>query len=169
MGVKDYNMARPPKPTALKLVAGNPGKRALNRSEPDPEYLIDLTAPGYLLPKAAVVWDEIVPHLRQAKLLTNVDVPMLAMGCTAIAQYREAVRRAGDDLVKSKVIEGETGESIETGEHVNPWLVVQSMSSKQAMAVLQQFGMSPASRSRVAVNPQGDLFGNGKTGTDYFS
>lgn len=94
---------------------------------------------------------------------------MLAMGCNAIAQYRSAAHRAGDDLVKSKTIENDEGEAVETGEHINPWLIVQSMSFKQAMAVFQQFGMSPAARSRVAVNPQGDLFGNGKTGTDYFS
>lgn len=44
------------------------------------------------------------------------------------------------------------------------------MAFKQAMAVFQQFGMSPAARTRIAVNPQGDLFNeNGKKGTDYFS
>lgn len=163
-------MANPPKPTALKLIEGNKGKRSLNKHEPDPEYLSDLTAPGYLSVPASAVWDEIVPHLRQAKLLTKVDVPMLAMGCNAIAQYRAAAHRAGEELIRSKTIEGEDGKTVETGEHVNPWLIVQSMSFKQAMAVFQQFGMSPAARTRVAVNPQGDLFGNnGKTGSHYFT
>jgi P27 family predicted phage terminase small subunit len=169
VGVKDYDMAKTPKPTALKLVTGNPGKRALNKNEPDPEYLNDLTAPGYLSASAAEVWDEIVPHLRQAKMLTKVDVPMLAMGCNAIAQYRAAARRAGDELVKTTTCSDKDGKAIEVGTHINPWLIVQSMSFKQAMAVFQQFGMSPAARSRVAVNPQGDLFGNGKTGTNYFT
>lgn len=156
-------MARPTKPTSLKLIQGNKGKRALNKSEPDPEYLNDLTAPEYLSASAAKVWDEVVPNLRQALLLTKVDVPMLAMGCIAIAQYRMAASKAGDDqLIKAKMVEMEPGATpVATGEHVNPWLIVQSMSFKQAMAVFQQFGMSPSARTRISVNPQGDLFGNG--------
>lgn len=94
---------------------------------------------------------------------------MLGMGCTAIAQYRAAARQSGDDLVKSKAVQNEDGEVVETGMHINPWLIVQSMSFKQAMAVFQQFGMSPAARTRIAVNPQGDLFDNAKNGTDYFT
>lgn len=161
-------MARIPKPTALKLIQGNKGKRALNKSEPDPEYLNDLTAPEYLSTSASKVWDEVVPNLRQAKLLTKVDVPMLAMGCTAIAQYRVAANKADDNLVKSKTVEGEEGQPVETGEHVNPWLIVQSMSFKQAMAVFQQFGMSPVARTRISVNPQGDLFGGNSKAASYF-
>lgn len=154
-------MSRPNKPTALKVIQGNKGKRALNKSEPDPEYLNDLTAPSYLSLAAAKVWDEVVPNLRQALLLTKVDVPMLAMGCTAIAQYRTAANKADGELIKAKMVKDDDGIAVATGEHVNPWLIVQSMSFKQAMAVFQQFGMSPAARTRIAVNPQGDLFGNG--------
>lgn len=151
-------MARVHKPTALKIIEGNKGKRALNKSEPDPEYLNDLAAPKFLSESAAMVWDEIVPNLRSARMLTKVDVPMLAMGCTAIAQYRVAASKADINLVKSKIIVGDEGQPVETGEHVNPWLIVQSMSFKQAMAVFQQFGMSPAARTRISVNPQGELF-----------
>lgn len=39
---------RPPKPTRLKILAGNPGKRELNPDEPDPVLLEDLTAPEWL-------------------------------------------------------------------------------------------------------------------------
>lgn len=81
---------RPPKPTALKLVAGNPGKRPLNKQEPDPIYLQDLTAPTWLPPDAAGVWDEMAPMAAKNKLLTEVDVQAFAMGCVSIAQYRLA-------------------------------------------------------------------------------
>lgn len=162
-------MARPPKPTALKLIEGNKGKRAQNKQEPDPEYLADLRAPSWLTGEAVAVWDEVAPNLRAARLLTKVDVHALGMGCVAIAQYRAAARRADGELVKSKTVERE-GAPVEMGEHVNPWLIVQSMSFKQAMAIFQQFGMSPAARTRIAINPQGELFGgNGKNGTDYFT
>ena len=167
-------MARPPKPTQLKVVEGNRGKRALNSREPDPAYLNDLTPPAWLDPKSAEVWAEIAPKLRAARVLTEIDVPMLGMACVSLAQYRQSQRRLGDDLV----IGGETvpDDASPDGEryvapHINPWMVVQSMSFKQAMAVLREFGMSPSARSRVAINPQDDLFGNGqaKSPDRYFS
>lgn len=156
-------MARPSKPTALKVIEGNPGKRALNKQEPDPTYLTDMTAPAWLHPAARDIWDEVAPRLAEAKLLTEVDVQMLAMGCVAIAQHRQAVKRTGEDLVKSKFELGDDDQPVYVGEHINPWMLVQSMSFKQAMTVFQQFGMSPAARTRIAIQPQGDLFGNGNS------
>lgn len=162
---------RPPKPTALKLVQGNPGKRAINRQEPDPVYLNDLTPPSWLGPAAASVWNELAPRLRRARVLTELDVDALSMGCVAIAQYRASVSRVGDALVKSKHATNDEGDAVEVGEHVNPWLIVQSMTYKQAMAIFAQFGLTPAARSRVAINPQDDLFGHGQAqnGKSYFS
>lgn len=151
---------RPTKPTALKLVEGNRGKRALGKQEPDPTYLQDLSAPTWLSPAAKTVWDEIAPRLSKAKLLTEVDVQTLAMGCVALAQYRKAVQATGEHLVKSKIVEIQ-GNPVESGEHINPWQFVQSMSFKQAMAVFERFGMSPAARTKIAIQPQEGLFGNG--------
>lgn len=108
------------------------------------------------------------PHLSAAKLLTHVDVQALAMGCVAIAQYRLAVAQVGDKLIKSKIAEKDDGSIVDVGEHINPWALVQSMTFKQAMAVFERFGMSPAARTRIAVNPQGDLFGD-KGAAGYFS
>lgn len=161
---------RPPKPTALKLVEGNKGKRAINSHEPDPVYLNDLTPPAWLGPAAAEVWTELAPKLRRAQVLTELDVDALAMACVALAQYRRSVARTGDDLVKSKHVEKEDGSIIETGEHVNPWMIVQSMTYKQAMGIFAQFGLTPAARSRIAINPQDDLFGGtSPAGKNYFA
>lgn len=151
-------MANPRKPTNLKLIEGNKGKRALNRSEPDPEYLNDLTAPAWLPADAAKVWDEIVPHLRAARVLTKVDVPAVEKMCVAIAKYRLATLKLGDDLV----IEGKNA------AYVNQWMVAQSMAFKQFVAISQNFGMTPAARTRIAIQPQEDLF-SVKSGADYFS
>ncbi|WP_138519012.1 phage terminase small subunit P27 family [Limnobacter alexandrii] len=151
---------RPPKPSALKLVEGNRGKRATTKQEPDPDYLFDLTAPQWLPARAKLVWEEVAPQLSRAKLLTEVDVQALAMGCVAIAQYRAAVAKTGEDLIKSKVELNDEGKEVVVGEHINPWALIQSMTFKQAMVIFQQFGMSPAARTRIAVNPQGSLFPN---------
>lgn len=157
---------RPPKSSALRLVEGNRGKRATNKQEPDPPYLNDLTAPDWLPQSARKVWDEVVPHLRVARMLSIVDVPMLCKGCVAIAQYRHATTKMGESLI----VEGDGKPA-----QLNQWMVAQSMAFKQAMAVFQQFGMSPASRTRLAIQPQGDLFstpatdGKEKASNGYFS
>lgn len=141
-------MARPRKPTALKVVAGNPGKRAISKQEPDPEYLNDLTPPAHLGTAAKAVWQEIAAPLRAARVLTELDRPMLEMACNSIATYRLAVERTGDEPLADGT------------SSLNPWMIVQSMSFKQATAMLREFGMSPAARSRVLIQPQTDLFKN---------
>jgi hypothetical protein len=153
---------RPPKPTALKLVTGNPGKRAINKQEPDPEYLEDATAPAWLPESAKAVWDEIIPGLRKARLVSTVDVPLLCMGCIALANYREATRLADKRLL----VKGSNDNGFPTP---NPALFVQSMMFKQAREVFRAFGMSPVDRTRIALQPQGDLFGDQKTpASSYF-
>lgn len=183
-------MSRPPKPTALKLVTGNPGKRKLNKQEPDPEYLQNLAAPAWLSPEAAAVWNEKAPELARHRLLTVVDTELLAHGCVAMAQYRMAVAQIGHNFVlgapkAAAPVEGSQGDENAApdvkvrpemtaeakGAALNPWMVVQSMAFKQAREVFRAFGMSPLDRTRIALQPQGDLF-DGKTSTpaaSYFS
>lgn len=153
-------MGRPAKPSALKLIQGNPGKRGTSKQEPDPDYLLDLEPPAWMPANAAQVWREVAPAVARAKLLTQVDVDAFAMGCVAIAQYRQAVARVGDAGVKSKMVQDEEGNVVSAGEHINPWAMVQSMTFKQAMIVFEKFGMTPQARTRIAVQPQGDLFGD---------
>lgn len=162
---------RPRTPTSLKLVAGNPGKRALNKQEPDPDYLQDLTAPAWLKPAARAVWDEMAPQASKAKLLTEVDVQAFAMACVALAEYRRASDRVdADGSVKIKKVVNEEGKVVEAGEYLNPWAGAQSMYYKQAMAAFAQFGMTPRARTGIALQPQGDLFGNPKDGAaSYFN
>lgn len=144
---------RPPKPTALKLVEGNRGKRATNANEPEPMLLNDLEPPAHLPEHVAAVWRELAPKLRSAMLLTELDTPLLELTCNAIAMHRLTLdKTAGEKLMMRN---SETG-SIS----LSPWLLLQSMSFKQAMVALKEWGATPAARSRVMVDPQADLFAN---------
>jgi len=81
---------RKPKATALKLLEGNPGRRPVNKSEPDfipgaPE------TPYYLTPEAREEWDRIVPELAKVPgLLKHVHGTALASYCMAFARWIEA-------------------------------------------------------------------------------
>lgn len=77
---------RKPKPTALKIIAGNPGKRALPGNEPIPEG--DAEMPDWLSDGARKVWGELAPGLEDMGVLTSGDSESFAMYCTEVAAYR---------------------------------------------------------------------------------
>lgn len=165
-------MPRPRKPTAVKEAMGNPGKRASAKREPDPDYLQDLTPPEWMSAGARAVWEQEAPKFRRARLLTEVDVMAFAALCQSAADYRRAVAKTGEDDVKAKFREDEEGNVVAVGEHLNPWAMVKSMSSKQMGMWLGKFGGTPQDRTRVELNPQADLFpSDGKPkdpAADYF-
>ena len=145
-------MGRPNKPTELKLVAGNPGKRSLNKREPDAEYVEDLSPPDHLSDEAKQVWGVLAPRLRASRLLTVLDVEPLEMLCNSIVDYRQAQRKSA------------TNETSNGG--ISPWKQLQSMHFKQLNIGFRMFGMGPESRSRVMVDPQlGLVFGDGDGGS----
>ncbi len=58
---------RPPKPTALKLLQGNPGKRPLPKGEPRPP--VGCEPPANLTKRARGVWDRGDVSLALARML----------------------------------------------------------------------------------------------------
>lgn len=154
-------MARPRSPTALKLVNGNPGKRALNAKEPEPVHLLDITPPARLPAEVAAVWLELAPKLQRAHILTELDTDLLEMTCVAIANFRLAAEKSSGGRVMVK--------NSETGTvSLSPYTMLQSMTFKQGMAALREWGATPAARSRVMVDPQQDMFEKPATGTGRF-
>lgn len=131
---------RKPTPTPLRILRGNPGKRALNRNEPTPAPTIP-EAPAHLTPAALEEWDRIAPVLLEQGLLTDLDRAGLAAYCVAYARWIEAeesVRKLGV-LVKSP-----NGFPVHS-----PYLAIANRAMEQMQRLLAEFGMSPSSRSRV--------------------
>jgi phage terminase small subunit len=54
---------RKPKPTARKIAAGNPGKRALNKDEPDFGLVTNIEPPEWIAGEARDMWERVVPLL----------------------------------------------------------------------------------------------------------
>ena len=80
---------RRPKPTRLKVLMGNPGKRPLNENEPRPEPEIP-ECPPELGPVAQKEWHRLVGELASLRILTNLDRAALAAYCGAYALWAEA-------------------------------------------------------------------------------
>ncbi len=92
-------------PTPLKILRGNPGKRALNQGEPKPSPG-DLEPPTWLHGDALEEWDRLAPTLHRLGLLTEIDGRALASYCQTWARWREAEAKIEEF---GMVIKGATG------------------------------------------------------------
>ena len=76
-----------PKPTKLKILAGNPGRRPLPKDEPKPRG--KAVMPQWLNAEARVVWQELAPVTESLGLLTDHDAEQFGTLCTELAAYRK--------------------------------------------------------------------------------
>lgn len=131
---------RKPKPTAVKILEGNPGKRPLNDAEPRPTAKLP-PCPKHLNDEAKKEWRRISKELLKAGLLTTIDRAVLATYCQAWGRWVEAeeqLRKHGP-IVKSP-----SGYPIQ-----NPYLSVANKAMQQMQKVMPELGMTPSSRSRI--------------------
>ena len=68
---------RKPKPTAMKKLEGNPGKRKLNTKEPVPAKGMP-ACPEWLMPEAKKEWERLAKLMNQMGVLTEVDMAAFA-------------------------------------------------------------------------------------------
>lgn len=136
-------MPNPPKPTRLKILQGNPGKRPLNRREPQPTQKLP-KCPVWLAPAAKKKWKSLVPELGRIGLLTVVDGDALAAYCQAWAEFEWATRTLAR--------EGRTVTIPKTGYVMPHPAVAQQRSAWKAVREFSAlFGLDPSSRSRLEV------------------
>lgn len=133
---------RKPKPTKLKELAGNPGKRALNPNEPEPPVPDRAPyAPRYLNKDAQKEWRRVVGVLIELGLYTDLDYAALAMYCQAYGRWVQMERELADEDL---VLVGAEG-----GLYQNPKLHVANKAWEQMRKILAEFGLTPSSRSRL--------------------
>jgi P27 family predicted phage terminase small subunit len=142
---------RRPKPTRVKVLTGNPGKRPLNQFEPRPEPSIP-DCPPQLGEVAQREWNRLVQELAPLRLMTNLDRAALAAYCGAYALWAdatEAIQKYGA-MVKSP-----TGYPVQS-----PYVAIANRQAEIMMRIASEFGFTPASRSRIstASTPEPTLF-----------
>lgn len=133
---------RKPKPTALKQLEGNPGKRKLNRREPKPEKGIP-PCPAWLLPEAKKEWKRLCENLGQLGILTKVDRAAFAAYCQSYARWKEAQEHIDQE---GSVFETDKGYQQQT-----PWVGIANTNQKMMLQAASEFGLTPSSRSRIVV------------------
>lgn len=147
-----------PKPNVLKLIAGNPGKRALNLSD-GVNPRIEIPAPPKHLAKAGVKeWRRITPILEELGLVSGLDVAALSLYCQSYGRLVE-LETAFNARVAQQVDGGAaqhdavlaTSIGITPSGYQQQSVIVQLIRShrEEVNRYLAHFGLSPAARARV--------------------
>ena len=153
-----------PKPTHLKVVAGNPGKRKLNKAEPKPKREIP-SCPAYLSDAAKVAWGRLSVMLDRMGVLTEADAPALERLCDCYAEIlecRDLIARDGRTYssvtTRTTSEDGEetTVEEVKSLLKANPAVGMLADADKRFKSYLIEFGLTPAARSKVNAAPPED-------------
>jgi P27 family predicted phage terminase small subunit len=132
---------RPRKPTALKLIEGNPGKRKI---EPDPDAGPVGDAPADLEGIALDKWHEMTRLWRL--VATAADRDQLAEYCRLEARRVEA-----EEMVR---LHGSVGQTAGGSPTRSAWLIVLDKCREDMRKIAVEFGGTPASRTRVKAAPE---------------
>lgn len=130
------------KPTNIKLLEGNPGKRPINKKEPQPEKEL-LKCPSWLNNIAKYEWNNLSKQLYNLGLLTKVDKIMLAEFCQSYSRWREAESQ----LKKDKFLIPTKG-----GFKMNPLIAISKIYTSQMNYCIAKLGLSPSDRAKLEID-----------------
>lgn len=126
------------KPTVLKLLEGNPGKRPLTGDEVKPQP-IAMGCPKWLPGEAKIVWKEYAEKLERLCLLTEIDGADFQNFCIALG-----------DVNKLTVFIDKNGHTFNspTGNITRrPEVEFRNQAIKIVTVLAGKFGMSPSDRA----------------------
>ena len=123
---------RKPKPTAVKKLEGNPGKRKLNTKEPAPAKGMP-DCPEWLLPEAKKEWERLADLMSQMGVLTEVDMAAFAAYCQSYARWKEAQEHIDSG--------GSTFETDKGYQQQTPWVGIANTNQKLMLQAASEFGL----------------------------
>src|SRR5262245_42670989 len=95
-----------PKPTALKLLCGNAGRRPVNHHEPKPKRAKHLRTPTELDEHGKKFWKRYAPKLKTLGLLSEIDLDLLSMGAQWWSVHVRALNEVRDSIVQESDANG---------------------------------------------------------------
>jgi P27 family predicted phage terminase small subunit len=150
------------KPTALKLVEGNRGKRRLNKREPKPKREIP-SPPAHLSPEVAIEWGKFTVILDRMAVLTEADPRALEDLCEVSVEVRE-LRADIAEFGRTQKVKTKAGKKGEKGatlmERQRPQVMMLADATRRLRAQLADFGLNPSARSRVQTDPNRNAHGD---------
>lgn len=119
-------------------------------TESEPQFSREVPeCPEHLDEAAREEWYRVVGDLHSSGVLTRVDRAVLAAYCSCYALWADAEAK----IQKSGVLlKDKDAEKV----YVNPYVHVRNNALRQMHAFASELGMSPASRSRLHVQPNAE-------------
>ncbi|RIV20313.1 phage terminase small subunit P27 family [Fibrisoma montanum] len=155
------NEGRPPVPTELKVIRGTDQPSRVKKDQMQPQRLESLPmAPEWLNEYAKDEWYAVAEQLHRLKMLASVDMGLLAAYCQQLGVFQKAQRELEAN--------GYTMETHNGFEVPSPWVAIGNKALDQAAKIGVQFGLTPASRTRIPQPKQKEAnpFKALKTGTN---
>lgn len=145
------SVGRKPKPTHLKLVTGNPGKRALKPDAIQPPARSKVLAPpAHLSGEAKSEWKRLAPMLTKLGILSDLDRGAFAAYCQAYGRWKLAedsldnLRRKDESGFAGMLVTTKAGNTIQ-----NPLVGIANRSMDMMVKYAAEFGFTPSARARV--------------------
>lgn len=146
-----------PKPSHLRILEGTDRRghagRRLDRSREPVAPDGELEPPYKLSAEVQQVWDQTVADLEAMGIGSPADCSVLVAYCEAVVVHRIASRLLAETSI---LVLGSRGTLI-----INKALLVQREAAYQVLRLAQEFGLTPAARMRVEVDPVRG-YGSGK-------
>jgi P27 family predicted phage terminase small subunit len=134
----------PKKPTQLKLIAGNPGKRELNHREPKPAKGRPV-CPAAMSRRAKQIWKETCDQLASMGILAKADRHQIAAYCEAVALAELCNKVLTKEGVSFITPQGYVGARPEVAVRNRAWTTLRQFA--------KEFGLTPSARANIEVNP----------------
>lgn len=142
---------RPRKPTTLKRLAGNPGRKPLPEKEPKVDGVKPCPPPKRvkLQKHAAEKWRQLMPIVTEMDVMSLGDMEMFGNLCIELGKMDEAL-----EMIKQqgKMVK----KTLSTGVVVkarNEWLTIYAEAAKAAKGLAGEFGLTPATRGKFGITP----------------
>jgi P27 family predicted phage terminase small subunit len=148
---------RRPKPTQIKILEGNPGKRKIEADDLQPEAGIPEMPKGMTF-AAQREWKFMCEALIELGVLTRVDGKALAAYCECYARWEEANKLITEygQVIQVKFQDNE-GNVIIGDLKANPACKLSDMWLNRMKSYLIEFGLTPATRSKLKLTPKPEV------------
>ena len=137
---------RKPTPTFLRVIRGNPSKRAMPKREPVPHGDL-LKAPEFLSDAQRRYWTQAIAALPPG-LLKRSDSPLLAGFVMAYATAIEC----NDKMAYTSLVIG-VGPKSSRVLMGNPYERIRRQNISLMVKIASEIGLSPVSRTRIELSP----------------
>lgn len=141
---------RKPKPTHLKVIEGNRGKRDLTDREPVPRAAFPEKPELFSTEAASDCWDRTIIELHAMGILHSADHDALHVYCEAYGTWLTAQQSVGAGLLINR------GTKKKPHPVTNPTWRIARDAAGMVKSLGESFGLTPAARSRIELPDVGE-------------